>query len=55
MIGQEKLINKLNNLEELSRFMIFNGLNGCGKKTLGKEMSKKFNYDLKYSAKCDKV
>lgn len=46
MIGQTKLIKKLNNLTELPRFMIFNGLNGCGKKTLGKEIAKTFKYDF---------
>lgn len=56
MIGQTKLINKLNNLSELPRFMIFNGSVGCGKKTLGEEISKKFNYDfILLSNKIDEI
>lgn len=46
MIGQNKLIKKLKNLNELPRFMIFSGSFGCGKKTLGEEMSKKFKISL---------
>ena len=46
IVGQEKLINKLNNLQELPRFIIFNGLKGCGKKTLGNWLAKKFNYEF---------
>lgn len=56
MIGQRKLINLLNNLNELPRFIILNGINGCGKKTLGKEISKKFKYELVFiSNKIDEI
>lgn len=46
IVGQEKLIDKLDNLQELPRFIIFNGLKGCGKKTLGNWLAKKFNYEF---------
>ena len=46
MIGQERIIDKVNKWKEVPRFIILNGIMGCGKKTLAKYISNKFNFDL---------
>lgn len=46
MIGQEKLFEKINRWKELPRFLILNGTKYSGRKTLAKEIARKFNSQL---------
>ena len=46
MIGQERIKEKFNRFKELPRFIIFNGIKGCGKKTLAKELASSKNMEL---------
>lgn len=46
MIGQKRLLEKLNKYDELPKFIILEGSKGCGKKTLAKELANK--YSLNY-------
>lgn len=46
MIGQKRLLDKIDKWQELPRFLIFNGIKGIGKKTLAKEIASKFNCQL---------
>ena len=56
MVGQKALRQKIDNLYELPRFLIFNGMKGCGKKTLAKEIANKFKFQLIFiGTKVDEV
>lgn len=49
MIGQESIINKIKDLYQgkgLPKFILLEGEEGCGKKTLCKEISKLTGYDI---------
>lgn len=46
MIGQNKLLEKINRWQELPRFLIFSGTKYSGRKTLAKQIAKKFNCEL---------
>lgn len=46
MIGQERIIDKINRWKEVPRFIILNGKKGCGKKTLSKYIADKFGLQL---------
>ena len=46
MLGQDKIIEKINRWDEVPRFIILNGEKGCGKKTLSKYIANKFNMQL---------
>ena len=46
MIGQKRIIDKINRWQEIPRFIILNGVKGCGKKTLAKYIADKFNMQL---------
>lgn len=42
MIGQKKILEKINRWQEVPRFIILNGEKGCGKKTLSKYIANTF-------------
>ena len=46
MIGQKRIIDKVNRWKEVPRFLIFNGYKYCGKKELAKYIASKFNLQL---------
>lgn len=46
MIGQERILDKVNRWKEVPRFIILNGKYGCGKKTLAKYIADRFNFQL---------
>ena len=46
MIGQERIIDKIDRWKEVPRFIILNGKKGCGKKTLSKYIADKFGLQL---------
>lgn len=46
MIGQKRIIDKINRWKEVPRFLIFNGYKYCGKKELAKYIASKFNLQL---------
>lgn len=46
MIGQKRILDKINRLKEIPRFIILNGIKGCGKKTLAQYIANRFNMQL---------
>lgn len=46
MIGQKRIIDKIDRLKEIPRFIILNGIKGCGKKTLAQYIANRFNMQL---------
>lgn len=46
MIGQKRILDKINRWIEVPRFLILNGIKYCGKKELAKYIANKFNLHL---------
>ena len=46
MIGQKRILDKINRWQEVPRFIILNGIKYCGKKELAKYIANKFNLQL---------
>lgn len=46
MIGQKRILDKINRWVEVPRFLILNGIKYCGKKELAKYIANKFNLQL---------
>lgn len=46
MLGQKRILDKINRWKEVPRFLILNGIKGCGKKELAKYIANKFDLQL---------